>query len=518
MRPITRNSILAAVGLLSLFPYLYAYRLQDLRVHTVEVEVAFFAAFGLYTLAVVLLLRRDNFASSEPAPAAQTVPEVQRTHIVSVQPRQPSPLRQNRRAGLVIIFAFAILFRLILIFTPPTLSDDLFRYVWDGRVQAHGINPYAYAPSSAALANLRDLVIYPHINRIDTPTVYPAAAELSFASIWRIVPDSTRWFQIVMATADLLAGGLVVLLLGAMNKPRQLALIYLWSPLVIFETAHSAHLDSLVLPVLVAAWLARVEGRDAWVGALLGFGTALKLYPALLLPVLWRARDDRGNSHPAWQMPMAFVGGLVLPYLPFLLRGGSVIGFLPGYFEERFNMGLAGIITGYLDSSPNGIVRAIVEFAGNDQHVVNAIMLGVLALAGVALMIRPARDGQQAVRRSIWIIGAYVLFTEDLFPWYVLWLVPLLAISLRPGRFGLRLDAWTGWYLFSGFVALSYTFFIVWKPVDWVALLEFGPLYALLVVPAVWKLAREIRDRRLQRIRLGRTPLYPPLVRGEEKG
>lgn len=514
----SRNRILGAVGLLSLIPYLYAYLLQDLRVHTVEFEVAFFAAFGLYTLAVVLLLRRAYWGTpTRSAVLAGQLERAPRSILAESGSAIPSDHRQGEGATLAIIFGFAILFRLILIFTPPTLSDDLFRYVWDGRVQAHGISPYAYAPSSPSLARLRDPAIYSHINRIDTVTLYPAAAELAFATIWRIVPDNIRWFQIVMAAGDLLAGTLLVFLLAAMNKPRELALVYLWSPLVIFETAHSAHIDALILPILVGAWLARVKGRPGWVGALLGFGTAMKIYPALLLPVLWRGRDARGTCRPAWQMPMAFVGGLVIPYIPYLLRGGGVIGFLPGYINERFNMGLAGLITGYLDSRPTGIVNAIVQLAGNDQHVVNAILLGVLALTGAALVLRPIQDGQEAVRRSIWMVGAYILFTQDLFPWYVLWLVPLLAISVQPGRFGLRVEAWTGWYLFSGLVALSYTFFIIWKPVDWVALVEFGPLYALLVIPAAWHALRELESRRISRARQAVTQ-YPPMARGEEEG
>ena len=111
-------------------------------------------------------------------------------------------------------------------------------------------------------------------------TVYPPGAELVFAALWRIRPDSVRWLQIVMAAADVLAGALLAVLLRALGQPVQRVLIYLWSPLVIFETAHSAHVDALVLPLLVGAWLMRVKGRDGWTGALLGAATALKLYPA----------------------------------------------------------------------------------------------------------------------------------------------------------------------------------------------------------------------------------------------
>jgi alpha-1,6-mannosyltransferase len=471
----SRQTLLLVLGLLALIPYLYALQLQDLRQHTVEFEYAFFAAFALYGLAVLFVLRGDD---------------------------SPTP-RALRFSLLAVIFVFALVFRAVLVFTPPTLSDDMFRYVWDGRVQAHGTSPYVYPPDSPALANLRDSTIYLHVNRPDVVTVYPAGAELAYATLYRVVPDNVRWFQIAMAGSDLLAGALLVLLLRALHRPERLVLVYLWSPLVIFETAHAAHVDALVLPLLVGVWLARVKGRDGWVGALLGLATALKLYPALLLPALWRRRNKEGQLLPAWQMLLAFAVTFALPYLPYLSQGGRVVGFLPDYFNERFNMGLAGVITHYLEKPPNPLFYKIAEISGGDfQHVVNALMLGALALTGLALVLRPAAKGEQAVRRSIWIIGAFTLFTQNLFPWYMLWLVPLLALFVQPGRFGLKLDAWTGWFLFSGLVALAYTFFITWHPVTWALWVEFGPLYAFLLIPAAFGALRQIAKLRTQRANL----------------
>lgn len=466
---LSRQTLLLALGLLSLLPYLYALHLQDLRQHTAEFEFAFFAAFGLYALATLFVLR-------DQAP---------------VTGRE-----------LFLLFAFAIVFRAVLLFTPPTLSDDMYRYLWDGRVQALHISPYAYPPDDPRLTNLRDDAIYPRVNRPSVVTVYPAGSELAYAAIWRIVPDDVRWFQIAMAAGDLLAGVLLLFLLRALHRPERLVLIYLWSPLVIFETAHAAHIDGLVVPLLVGAWLARVKGRDGWVGALLGVAASFKLYPALLLPALWRWRDDQGRLRPAWQMPLAFAAAFLLPYLPYLLQGNGVVGFLPEYFDERFNMGLAGVITHYLEQPPNRFFYKIAEISGgNFQHVTNALLLAALVLTGFALVLRAARgvSGEEAVRRSIWIIGAFTLFTQNLFPWYMLWLVPLLTLFVQAGRLGLRLNAWTGWFIFSGLVALAYTFFIGWTPISWVPWVEFGPLYAFLVIPAAWEAVDQIIRGKPQR-------------------
>jgi alpha-1,6-mannosyltransferase len=440
----TRLILLVALGLASLVAYAYAFQLRDLRRNTVEFEVAFFVAFVLYALAVILVLRMRD------APPGLT-------------------------HWLVLIFAFGIAFRLVLVFSQPKLSDDMYRYVWDGRVQANHINPYAYPPDAPQLKYLRDNAIWPLINRKNDVTVYPAGAELAYAALWRIWPNNVHWFQAAMAAGDVLAGVLLIFLLRALGQPAHRVLIYLWSPLVIFETAQSAHVDGLVLPFLVGAWLARVKGRDAWTGALLGAATALKLYPVLLFPALWRPRDEQGRLRAAWIMPLAFVGVFALTYVPYLSIGAGVIGFLPGYLNENFNMGLADLIS------------HIAKWAGGQpDYVVNAVMAAALAIIGLIFVLRPATHAEQAIWRCIWLIGAFTLLTQNLFPWYMLWLVPLIALFLRPGKLGLKLDAWTGWFLFSGLVALAYTFFIKWVPVVWASFVEYVPLYALLILPIVW--------------------------------
>lgn len=438
------NKRLAVLGVLSLVPYLYAWYLQDLRVHTVAFVVAFTAAFCIYGLAVMLVLKTGQVS------------------------RQTSFL----------IFGIAIAMQAILIFTRPTLSDDMYRYVWDGRVQAQGISPYRFPPEAPELASFRDPKIWASVNRKEAVTVYPPAAEMSFALLWRIWPDNVHWFQLAMAAGGLLAGWLLLKLLQALGRSPARALIYLWSPLLAFETAHASHVDGLVLPLLVGAWWARVRERDMLTGILLGLGTAIKFYPALLLPALWRPSHKEGR----WRMPLGFAATLGICYLPYLVKSGpSVIGFLPNYFRETFNISP-------LVSALFSIFQRLQIDARNG---VPALMAAALVLIGGWMALKPAQDGESAVRRSIWMIGVFTLFAQDLFSWYMLWLLPLLAIFLEVDGVGwkikrpiqvLQANAWTGWWLFSGLVSLSYLFFIRWKPVPWAIWVQFLPLYAFLLV------------------------------------
>src|SRR5215471_761812 len=139
---------------------------------------------------------------------------------------------QPSHSTFLIVLIFALLFRLSLLFAPPYLSDDVYRYIWDGRVQAAGINPYRYVPTDAALADLRDQQIYPRINRNSSPTMYPPAAE----AIWFLttrVSESVSWMKITMSLFEGLAMWAIVQLLVSLGMPRQRILLYAWHPLKI---------------------------------------------------------------------------------------------------------------------------------------------------------------------------------------------------------------------------------------------------------------------------------------------
>ena len=205
------------------------------------------------------------------------------------------------------------------------------------------------------------------------------------------------------------------------------------------------------------------------VGLLLGLATAMKFYPALLLPALWRPHHPRGR----WRMPFAFAATLGAVYLPYLVADGpGVIGFLPKYLREQFNRG----------PLVDQLLYLFYRLDVDPKQSVTILLLAILAGLGLALVLRPAADGETALRRCIWFIGPITLLSYNLFSWYLLWLLPLLALFVQPGRAGLRADAWTGWWLFSGLIALSYTFFIAWKPAPFfLQWLEFAPLYLLLL-------------------------------------
>ena len=236
------------------------------------------------------------------------------------------------RAALLAALAIAALARLLIVVTPPVMSTDLYRYVWDGRVQAVGINPYRFVPADPALHGLRDegsgpTAIYPNINRADTaPTIYPPAAQMLFAAIG-LTASSIWTMKGVMLALDVLAGVLIWRMLRLAGRPDAWVLVWAWNPLVIREFAGAGHIDAAALAASAAALLLAARRRPGWAGAALAVAVLCKLLPAALAPAIWRPRG--------WRAPVAALAVIVAGYAVYISAGARVLGYLPGYAREE---------------------------------------------------------------------------------------------------------------------------------------------------------------------------------------
>src|SRR3989475_2602400 len=319
---------------------------------------------------------------------------------------------RSARSTLIIVLVLAGIFRLSIVFAPPYLSDDIYRYVWDGRVQAAGINPYRYIPADKHLQGLRDEEIYPKINRRDyAHTMYPPAAEATYFLTTRI-SESVTWMKLTIVGFELITVWLLMALLASFGMPRQRILIYAWHPLAVWEFAGSGHIDPLAFVFIALALLARKRNWETATGISLGLATLAKLFPIVLFPALYKRWG--------WKMPVALVATIFVGYLPYLGVGPlGVLGFIPGYAQERgivsgeqfFMLGLADRLFGV--KLPSAI---FLLFAG-------PVMLGLSLWS----TLERDKDDRGYLKHSLVLGTAFmVLFAPD-FPWYFAWLIPFLC-------------------------------------------------------------------------------------------
>jgi len=312
--------------------------------------------------------------------------------------------------AVLIVLAIAIAMRLPALLAPPFLSSDMYRYVWDGRVQVAGINPYRYLPADPALQSLRDDTIYPLINRKSTAhTIYPPAAQLVFQAVARI-SDSVLAMKLAMVGFEALACFAILRLLDLARLPRERVLIYAWNPLAVWTFAGNGHVDAIAIGLLGLALLLRAVKRDAWVGLVFGAAVLVKFLPAAVAPALWRREAP-------WRMPLIALATIAGLYLLYSSVGWQVLGFLSGYLgDEDLTQGsgiwlLAGL--GHLmPPTPRlAVGYAVVALAG----------LGVLA-AWIAFRSRGTGNEVQRICGDAAILAAALtVVISPHYPWYFVW-------------------------------------------------------------------------------------------------
>ena len=330
--------------------------------------------------------------------------------------------RAPARIGVSAVLAVAALLRIGPLLGPVIWSSDIYRYVWDGRVQNAGINPYCCLPVDARLADLRDATVWPLINRANTaPTIYPPAAQVMFAvTVW--LRDSVFAMKLMMLAAEALGIWAMLCLLRRLGRPSSQLLLYAWHPLPAWEIAGSGHVDALVVAFVPLALLAAQAGRRGWAGVALGAAVLSKFLPVVLGPAIWRPRRGDGD----WRFAFACVLTVVALYLPYLSVGTRVLGYLPGYANEEnltpdsgrgfWFVELLRTTTGL--TLPGGIYLATAGL----------LMLGL----GIAALCRPAGDAAM-LRWSVFLSATFVVLISPHYPWYFIWpLVPAALAGALP--------------------------------------------------------------------------------------
>lgn len=313
------------------------------------------------------------------------------------------------RQLLIAAFALAAVARLPLLLAPVGTDNDMMRYVWDGRVQTLGYNPYTVLPSDPAMASTHnaETAAMPS-RRASTP--YPPGAQLFFRLVVSL-HDSARAMKAALLVCDLLTMIVLWRWLVFTRRNEWLTLAYAWNPLVILEIAHSGHIDALGALWITASayWLAR--RRTALASVAFVLAVASKLLPIVLLPLFWRRIRMRD----------ALFGGvfLALLYVPFTVGSSLALGAVPNVVAHiRFN----------------GPVFKLIAAAATPQA---AALVAVLLGLAVAAWARWRLDASDPAAWA-WPMAVALVCAPVIYPWYLLYLTPFLFSTAT-----LPLMAWT---------------------------------------------------------------------------
>jgi hypothetical protein len=301
------------------------------------------------------------------------------------------------RRLLFIALLLAVLFRIPPAVAPVGPDSDMVRYLWDGRVQQLGYNPYRVTPADPALASTHtpETAAMPS-RRHRTP--YPPAAQLFFRLVVAI-GNSTLAMKLALVACDLLTIGVLWRWLGASGRSEWLTLAYAWNPLAVLEIAHSGHIDALGALWITAAayWLTRRRTALACVAFVLAVAT--KLLPIVLAPLLL------GRVRPRDLVLGVALAALL--YLPFTFGTELPLGAIPNVVANiRFN---------------GPVFRAVAWVASPQVAAAVALLAGLSAAVWARVRLSATEPAAWA-----WPMAIALLCAPVIYPWYLLYLTPFL--------------------------------------------------------------------------------------------
>ena len=372
-----------------------------------------------------------------------------------------------------VILVFALLFHATLLFSSSPLSNDIYRYYWDGKVLAHGLNPYAYSPDADVLSPLRDSNWEGVMNK-DVHTMYPPLSEVVFAAAYSVSP-STLPLRLFSISFNLLAIGVLILVLRQLGLDARYSIVYAWSPLATIEFANSGHIDSLAVLLTLLSFFALLRKRRALSAVALALAVLSKIYPLLFVALFFPRWGKKGT--------VVFAAVIAIFYLPFLGAGTNLLQG-SSYFVDQglFN----GSIFPLLLTAMEGILSR-PEALRVAKLLVVLVFICVLAFLSARLHLQE-EDDLRLWKYSFWLTGAFLLLTPTMHPWYLTWVLPFLCFFRSPG-----------WILLTGTVILARSVYIgfeatgVWREVEWIRLAEYVPPYLLLLWDPIHRIGKWTR-------------------------
>ena len=365
---------------------------------------------------------------------------------------KPTEIKSRNR---IILIGFTLLFHSTLLFTPDPLSNDLYRYFWDGKILSQGINPYTFSPSANELAPYRD-VFWEQIFNRNVPTGYPPLIESIFALSYRLFPNP--WS--LRCLALLASVGTSICLMWALKltgRDERRSILYAWAPLVALEFANSGHLDAFALLCLSAALVFSIKHNTLGTAVCLALGGLIKFFPMLLAP-FW----SRNWGYKTWG---GFILVSLLPWLPFLAGGSPFKGL--GIFGVRGDF--------------NGGLYRLIEYAWYSLTGWSTSPL----LARASVIILPAIFYIDQLRRrylnqnplpdwkfSAALFGFILILSPVVHPWYICWMLAFVTIEGNLAWLGLSTTM-----IFARHVYIGYEQTGIWQEAWWISPLVWIPFF-----------------------------------------
>ncbi len=348
----------------------------------------------------------------------------------------------------------AMIIRFSFIATAPIGSDDLWRYVWDGKVQHSAINPYAYAPDSEALKHLSTANIPSLVNHPEMKTIYFPLSEWIFYVSYTLSGERAWGIKALLLVSEMLSVYGLFLLARLLAIPRRFILLYALCPMLFFEYAIDAHVDGFGLPLLIFSLFFYFDRKKLVSMLLLGLSLSIKPTALVLLPVFFFAEKDWRSRLQIALIPLVT---LAVQFAPYFITANPFESLSTFTKNWTFNGFVFNVLNTYIQNN-------------QQTRLLCSIILGLLVL----LLSVSKRSLIDKLYFSVLLL---LLFSPVVHPWYVGWLAALLPLARR----------WSGVVYVSTlsltcFAYVSFQLHGMWKEEPMMWLLEYLPVVILAIM------------------------------------
>ncbi len=391
------------------------------------------------------------------------------------------PLRFTPRTLLAFIFVIGLIARLILFFSAPVMEDDFQRYLWDGAVTAHGYNPYKVNPSKVFQGENKDPALQTlsaqsgntlrRVNHKTLRTIYPPVAQGAFALSYVIKPWSLNAWRFIILICEVVTLGFMLALLSIMGRSGLWIALYWWNPLIIKELINSAHMDVLLVPLIIGALYFTLKEKYKTSTLLILLATAVKLWPILLLPILLRP------LWPDWRTIALYLGvfglALIAVMSPIVIAG---LDQSSGFVAYAQNWQTNSAFFPAFKALSQWLLQPL-SLTDKTVGILSRLLLaGIIGLTAIKLSWQPLRGPRDLIVRCFLLAATLFLLSPAQFPWYALWVLPFSVFFPVTGI--LMLTAllplyYLGFYMMviqKRDLTTNVTVWVMWLPI-WGALL-----------------------------------------------
>lgn len=359
------------------------------------------------------------------------------------------------------LIVLSVLTQLSFLNYEPIGSDDIYRYMWDGKVQANNINPYSYKPMDKELNELHSNILPSKMNFKEMKTIYFPLSQWLFYVGFKISGENFWGYKFLIFISIIISIVLLYKILVHLNMEKKRLFFFILSPLIYFQFSIDGHLDAFGLPLLISSLYFYLKDKKLYSAFFLGLSFSIKPVAIVLIPLFFLNEKSIADK---FKFLIVTIFTFLIQFTPYIFSSNPFEAFIIFSKNWMFN--------GFIFTTINSIIH-------NNQ------LARLITWICLIISLLPIYFGKiELIKKFYFAILLMIIFSPVIHPWYLSWLLIFIPFT----------NFWSGIYLVSAVSLTSITILVYkmtgnWKDYYVVQMIEFIPTIVLMIYE-LFKLTR----------------------------